>query len=283
MGQTNLAKRHESGRHLTSHTIIQTANSGVHKGHLVLINRENPIRQIPSSDRLAPICSVPAIHTLRDGMRLERTCLRQLAELLAASEGLDDIIAVSGYRTKHDQEQIYSSSLAENGPDYTTRYVALPDRSEHQTGLAIDVGRLGKEIDFIAPAFPDTDVYKSFKQLAAGFGFIQRYKEGKEALTQISCEPWHFRYIGYPHAEIMERHDWCLEEYIDALKGFSYGNEHLLFEDDRTWVEIYYFAADAGESTSIPLIPCDRFHLSGNNIDGFIVTAFRDRSRGAHV
>ncbi|WP_336791006.1 D-alanyl-D-alanine carboxypeptidase family protein [Paenibacillus sp. MMO-177] len=283
MGQNNLAKRHQSGRHITFHTTIQTANSGVHKGHLVLINRDYPIRQIPSSDRLAPIRSFPAIHTLKDGMRLERTCLRQLAELLEASQGIDDIIAVSGYRTKQDQEQIYSSSLADNGADYTARYVALPDRSEHQTGLAIDVGRLSKEIDFIAPAFPDTDVYKSFKQLAAGFGFIQRYKEGKEALTQISCEPWHFRYIGCPHAEIMERNDWCLEEYIDAIRSYMYGNEHLLFEDDHSWVEIYYVAADAGASTSIPLIPCDRFSLSGNNIDGFIVTAFRDKSRRCHV
>ncbi|ACT04219.1 peptidase M15B and M15C DD-carboxypeptidase VanY/endolysin [Paenibacillus sp. JDR-2] len=248
-----------------------------------MINRENPIRQIPSSDRLAPIRSIPAIHTLKDGMRLERTCLRQLAELLAASQGMDDIIAVSGYRTKHDQEQIYSSSLADNGADYTARYVALPDRSEHQTGLAIDVGRLSKDIDFIAPAFPDTAVYKIFKQLAASFGFIQRYKEGKEAITRISCEPWHFRYIGYPHAEIMERSGWCLEEYIDALRRFSYGNEHLLFEDDHALVEIYFVAADTGASTSIPLIPCDRFNLSGNNVDGFIVTAFSDKSRRSHV
>ncbi|QHW35255.1 M15 family metallopeptidase [Paenibacillus rhizovicinus] len=247
-----------------------------------MINPENPIQQTISSDRLIPLSSIPAIHTLKQGILLEQTCLRHLTELLEASQGIDHIIAVSGYRTKQDQEQIYTASLADNGADYTARYVALPDRSEHQTGLAIDVGMLRKDVDFIAPAFPDSGVYKSFKQLAAGFGFIQRYKEGKEALTQISCEPWHFRYIGYPHAEIMERQNWCFEEYIDALRSCTYDNDHLLFEDNHSFVDIYYIPADAGAYTTIPVVLCDRYLLSGNNVDGFIVTAFRDKSRRAY-
>lgn len=278
MGQTNLAKQNQSGRHLTYKT-IQAANSEIHQGNLVLINRENPIRQSISSSRLLPLSSIPSIHTLRDGMLLEQTCLRQLADLLEACQGINDIIAVSGYRTKWEQEQIYASTLAERGAEYTARYVAWPDRSEHQTGLAIDVGKLNKNVDFIAPAFPDTEVYKSFKQLAASFGFIQRYKEGKEAITHISCEPWHFRYIGYPHAEIMERNDWCLEEYIDQLKNYPFEKEHLVFEDEHSFVQIYYAAADAGAVTTIPLVPCDRYHLSGNNRDGFIVTACLDKGR----
>ncbi|MCM3631060.1 D-alanyl-D-alanine carboxypeptidase family protein [Paenibacillus glycanilyticus] len=282
MGQTNLAKRNQSGRHITFKT-IKLANSEIYQGQLVLINPENPIRQALSPGSLMPLSSIPAIHTLRDGMLLERTCLRQLAELLEASQGINDIVAVSGYRTKQEQEHIYASTLAERGAEYTACYVALPDRSEHQSGLAIDVGKLSKDVDYIAPAFPDTETYKAFKQLAASFGFIQRYKEGKEAITQISCEPWHFRYVGYPHADIMERNDWCLEEYIDALKSYTHDNDHLLFEDDRSFVEVYYVAAEAGASTTIPLVLCDRYILSGNNKDGFIVTAYWDKSRRAHV
>jgi D-alanyl-D-alanine dipeptidase/carboxypeptidase len=278
MGQTNLAKQNQSGRHLTFNT-IQPANSEMHQGDLVLINRENPIRQTISNSRLLPLSSIPSIHTLRDGMLLERTCLRQLVRLLEACHGINDIIAVSGYRTKLEQEQIYASSLADNGADYTARYVAWPDRSEHQTGLAIDVGKLIKNVDFIAPAFPDTDVYKSFKQLAASFGFIQRYNEGKESITHISCEPWHFRYIGYPHAEIMERNDWCLEEYIDQLKNYSFEEDHLVYEDEHSFVQIYYVGADTGTVTTIPLVPCDRYLLSGNNRDGFIVTAYLDKGK----
>lgn len=258
-----------------------------------MINREHPIGQPIAPDFLVPLSSVPAIHALSDGILLERTSLRQLAALLEACQGMNEIIAVSGYRTKSEQERIYASSLAEHGAEYTARYVAWPDRSEHQTGLAIDVGKLNKDVDFIAPAFPDIGVCKRFKQLAARYGFIQRYKEGKESLTRISCEPWHFRYVGYPHAEIMERNDWCLEEYIDVLEDYPFEGDHLVFEDEWSTVEIYYAAASAGTSitgtsttgtsTTIPLVECDRYDLSGNNRNGFIVTAFRDKGLAAYV
>ncbi len=282
MGQPNQMERSRTGRHLTYST-VQIANSEIHQGHLVLINREHPIRQTSSSDRLLPLSTIPAIHTLHDGMRLDRTCLRNLANLLEACQGMNEIIAVSGYRTKIEQEEIYESSLADYGAEYTARYVALPDRSEHQTGLAIDVGKRNKDVDFIAPSFPDSGVYKRFKQLAARYGFVQRYKEGKESLTRISCEPWHFRYLGYPHSEIMERNDWCLEEYIDQLEAYPYEKNHLIFEDERSFAEIYYVSAETGTSTIIPLEECDRFLLSGNNRNGFIVTAFLDKGSRVHV
>ncbi|SFT13163.1 D-alanyl-D-alanine carboxypeptidase family protein [Paenibacillus sp. BC26] len=266
---------------------IQVANAEIHQGHLVLINREHPIRQEVSTDRLLPLSSFPAIHTLSENMLLDRTCLQHLADLLEACEGINDIIAVSGYRTRMEQEQIYESSLAENGAEYTACYVALPNKSEHQTGLAVDVGKRNIDVDFIAPVFPDSGVYMTFKQLAAGYGFVQRYKEGKEAITHISCEPWHFRYVGYPHAAIMERNDWCLEEYIDQLRSFPYEDNHLVFEDERACVAIYYVPA-AGEgtttyTTAIPVVPCDRYTVSGNNSDGFIVTAYRDKGSQADV
>ncbi|MDQ8733652.1 D-alanyl-D-alanine carboxypeptidase family protein [Paenibacillus sp. LHD-38] len=44
--------------------------------------------------------------------------------------------------------------------------------SEHQTGLAIDVGKADKDVDFIAPSFQGSGIYLKFKQLAASFGFI---------------------------------------------------------------------------------------------------------------
>lgn len=280
MGQPT--QRIQSSRRLARNTVT-VANSGIHQGHLVLINQDHPIRQTISANRLMPLSAIPDIHTLKDGMLLERTTLRQLAELLAACGGIDDIVAVSGYRTRQEQEEIYASTIAERGAEYTAQYVALPDTSEHQTGLAIDVGKLCRDVDFIAPAFPDTEVYKSFKQLAASYGFIQRYKTGKESITRISCEPWHFRYIGQPHAELMEWSGWCLEEYIDRLADYSYETEHLIYEDERSFIEIYYVPAEEGSSTTIPLIPCDRYEISGNNRDGFIVTAYRSKGKRAHV
>ncbi|SDX94706.1 D-alanyl-D-alanine carboxypeptidase family protein [Paenibacillus sp. CF384] len=284
---------HQAEQHIGSHSkgnVVQAARSEIHQGHLVLINRENPIQQVISTGSLLPLSSFPAIHTLSDNMLLERTCLQHLNDLLEACEGVHDIIAVSGYRSRLEQEMIYQSSLVENGAEYTACYVALPNQSEHQTGLAIDVGKRNKDdkdVNFIAPSFPDSGVYLTFKQLAARYGFIQRYKEGKEAITHISCEPWHFRYVGYPHAAIMERNDWCLEEYIDQLRSFPYEEDHLVFEDEHACVSIYYVPA-AGEGTTtnttdIPVVPCDHYTVSGNNSDGFIVTAYRDKGSQANV
>lgn len=246
----------------------------MYEGPLVLINRENPIRKPLPPHKLLALSSNEKIRELHDGMLLEKTCLKHLLSLLEACQGMEEIVAVSGYRTKEEQIQIYADSLLENGPEYTSCYVALPDRSEHQTGLAIDVGKLDKEVDFIAPSFPDTGVYRTFKQHAAEFGFVQRYKEGKETITSISCEPWHFRYVGYPHAAIMEQNGFCLEEYIDFVQNYRYEGEHLRYEHNQLTMSIYYIPAEKGAYTTVPIVKCDLYRISGNNRDGFIVTAY---------
>lgn len=194
----------------------------------ILINRDHPVSESAAvtESRLVPANSRPGIRVLDAGIRLDRTCLEQLDALLEAVNGKDDIVVVSGYRDLAEQTEIYSSSLQSNGPEYTAKYVALPGCSEHHTGLAVDVGSAAGGLDFIAPEFPDEGVCGAFKAKAAEFGFVQRYKAHKEHLTGISCEPWHFRYVGADHAVIMEERDLCLEEYVGSA-GYgeaSHGN-----------------------------------------------------------
>ncbi|MGO4544713.1 D-alanyl-D-alanine carboxypeptidase family protein [Paenibacillus sp. 2TAB23] len=273
MGQTN-SSIHIEQRQNVKHAAVQASRSEIYEGPLVLVNRSNPIQQPLSPDKLQPLSIYPLLNELQDGMLLEKSCLQQLVALLEACEGIDDIVAVSGYRSKDEQEQIYASSLLENGPEYTACYVAKPGQSEHQTGLAIDVGKRDSFVDFIAPSFPDNGVYQNFKQLAAQYGFIQRYKQGKESITNISCEPWHFRYVGFPHAEIMEEMDFCLEEYIDWIRRYSYSGERFTYENDTLQVSIYYVPAEAAPSTTVPIVNCDLYRISGNNSDGFIISAY---------
>ena len=47
------------------------------------------------------------------------------------------------------------------------------------------------------------------------YGFIIRYPADKTAITGISYEPWHIRYVGTEHSIIMRNENLCLEEYID--------------------------------------------------------------------
>lgn len=83
-----------------------------------------------------------------------------------------------------------------------------------RTGLAIDLGENVPELDFIRPSFPDTGICGTFRARAAEFGFILRYPKGKEAVTGIGWEPWHFRYVGVPFAREIADRGLTLEEYL---------------------------------------------------------------------
>ena len=178
--------------------------------------------------------------------------------------GWSEITPVSGYRSLAEQQKIWDDSLNESGMEFTEKYVAKPAHSEHQTGLAIDLGVTRQYIDFIRPEFPNDGICGKFKAIAAKYGFILRYPFGKEHITKIAYEPWHFRYVGAPHAEIIEKNDFVLEEYIEYIKQFMYWTEPLVFRNEY---EISYLAAGNYSFDGEDIID-----VSGNNRDGFIIT-----------
>ena len=65
----------------------------------------------------------------------------------------------------------------------------LPGYSEHQTGLAIDFSNEGHPDD-------NQKIWQWLKENSYKYGFILRYPNGKEDITKITYEPWHFRYVG---------------------------------------------------------------------------------------
>jgi D-alanyl-D-alanine dipeptidase/carboxypeptidase len=124
---------------------------------------------------------------------------------------------VDGYRTEKEQRRLWEYSLKENGLAYTKQFVALPGCSEHQLGLAIDVGLANENNDPICPRFHGSSAAELFLQHMMDFGFILRYPEDKQEITGISYEPWHFRYVGLPHSQIISTQKWTLEEYHHYL------------------------------------------------------------------
>ena len=155
------------------------------------------------------------------GVRLHEAAARALAALIQAAGGgpgaAERIVLVSGLRSRAEQQAIWDECLAEKGSAFTHRYVALPGCSEHETGLAVDLALDAPFIDPIRPLFPRTGVCGAFRRLAAQYGFIERYRAGKQALTGIAAEPWHFRYVGPAHALLLQRSGLCLEEYFPFL------------------------------------------------------------------
>ena len=169
---------------------------------LMLVNQQHPVSLSPRS-----------LVLVGGQVLLEQCAATALNQLMEELDGWQYITAVSGWRSQEEQCEIYLQSLLENGEEFTNKFVARPGHSEHQTGLAIDLGLKQPDIDFLRPNFPYEGICQTFRELAADYGFIERYPAGKEAITGIAHEPWHFRYVGVPHAKIMVDHNWTLEEY----------------------------------------------------------------------
>ena len=248
-----------------------TAKRSVYSGSLILVNRELSCRETPPPHFLTAVNG-------DSGVLLERRAAALLNMLMQEIGGWKDIVPVSSWRSSEEQQGIWEESMEENGADFTEKYVALPGHSEHQTGLAIDLGLRREELDFIRPSFPYSGICETFRQKAARYGFIERYPAGKEAITGIAQEPWHFRYVGMPHAEIMAKMGLTLEEYHSFVKQFPYGKKPLIYRKGSRHIEVSYLSAELSRYAEVEdglSVPCT---LSGNNSDGYVVTAWLDRT-----
>lgn len=230
----------------------------IHAGSLILVNREHALKENGLSVMCAPFSEQPEI-------RMEENAGTYLQKIFRYLSGNEEITGVSGYRTKKEQEEIFEESLKENGRIFTETYVAFPGCSEHQTGLAIDLAKKAENIDFICPEFPYEGICQEFREHAAEFGFIERYPKEKESVTGIGEEPWHFRYVGVPHAQIIKEQGMVLEEYAKWLKQFS---EEKPFQ----WQNYRIYFVKGQAETCIEIPDETKYCISGNNVDGFVVT-----------
>lgn len=243
---------------------IRVKKQDVYQGDLILVNRSHPLRNAGRNRLSAVSPEFPEI-------QMEGEACRKLQQLTQELRAGNAIVPVSGYRTRREQILIYADSFKTNGREFTERYVAFPDCSEHQTGLAIDLAGMQEEIDFIRPDFPYTGICGKFRKNAAKFGFVERYTEEKQKVTGIGFEPWHFRYVGYPHAEIMCQKQMVLEEYIEWLKNYSYDNRFSFMDESGIRFEIFYLSQEhADEAIALP--DHVEYRISGNNVDGCVIT-----------
>lgn len=124
----------------------------------------------------------------------------------------------SGFRTVEFQEELFKRYADAFGIDYANKYVAKPAHSEHNTGLGIDAGIMvdGKLYSEIEELLSVDDLFVKIHKKIAEYGFILRYPKGKEEITKIGYEPWHFRYLDSCEIakEITDK-GICLEEYYE--------------------------------------------------------------------
>lgn len=125
----------------------------------------------------------------------------------AASAAGFSMPLISGYRSYQTQTNLYNSYVAQYGESIANTFSAKPGQSEHQTGLAFDVGSIDNN-------YGNTSAGIWLAQNAHKFGFIIRYPKGKEWITGYQYEPWHIRYLGTNIATDIYNKGVCLEEYL---------------------------------------------------------------------
>ena len=181
----------------------------VNKTHRLAENLEMETKQIFSEEVDARIYD-NLVQMLEDG---ERDSDRQF-------------LVCSGYRSVDFQQTLFDNKIAEiqaEHPEYTyeeayieaSTIVAIPGASEHNTGLTVDICAM--DFQMLIEEYEETEEAKWLKENCYKYGFILRYPKGKEDITQIIYEPWHFRYVGVEAATEIMTQGITLEEYLGEV------------------------------------------------------------------
>ena len=168
----------------------------------------NKHRYLGEEYQPSDLMEIPVEYASEAGMQSSRIAFnayRQMSDA-ATKEGYG-IVINSAYRSYQDQIDLSNYYLKWYGQAYVDKYVAKPGFSEHQTGLAFDIGSRSVNV------FANSREYQWMKDNAYKYGFIERFTERYENLTGFRKEPWHYRYVGKDIAKYIHDNNISLEEY----------------------------------------------------------------------
>ncbi|MCU4977209.1 M15 family metallopeptidase [Bacillus cereus] len=229
----------------------------IYKGDLLLVNRDYPVKK--DSIR-SDIINVNHNSELVRGyvifdrnLRLSKYVVKKFLNVVdaAGKDGVQHFLMSSGYRDFKEQSKLYK----EMESDY-----ALPaGYSEHNLGLSLDVGSTQKKMEKAPEGkWIEENVWKH--------GFVLRYPKNKSNITGIQYEPWHIRYVGLPHSAIMQKKNFTLEEYLEFLKE----EKEISTEVEGKKYTVSYYKVSENMKVNVPANK--QYEISGNNMDGVIVT-----------
>ncbi len=189
---------------------------------LILVNKQHPI----------PEDYTFALATIKGSKQCDERIIDDLLAMMqAAREEGFNLLIKSPYRSDARQEWLFEKKInlyMGRGLSYMDAYklssqiVMVPDSSEHQIGLALDIvsdyyDNLTKG-ESLTEGFGDTEAGIWLREHCAEYGFILRYPEGKEYITSVEYEPWHFRYVGVEAATVIMDREITLEEFVEELE-----------------------------------------------------------------
>ncbi len=185
---------------------------------LVLINKQH---SIPDDYTM----TLGRINTIKGSMQCDERIIDELLEMLQAAKEDGITLAIcSPYRDLEYQEMLFNRKIKRymgRGMSYMEAYqlasqtVTVPGASEHQIGLALDI--VTDTYLTLDAGFGETPAGIWLAENSYRYGFILRYPEGKEYITGIEYEPWHFRYVGIDAATVITERGITLEEFWEEL------------------------------------------------------------------
>ena len=186
--------------------------------NLVLVNDWNPVPKEYDSHA--------SLTTVKGGQKVDARILNSLNAMLQKGQAVAaDLQVVSGYRPSSTQNNIYwrevrthrGNGISEiKAQSAAGQEVKRPGYSEHNCGLAVDLGGNGNFN--LNQNFENTAAFKWLIENCAEYGFVLRFPKGKEAITGVIYEPWHYRYVGVEAAKYIMENNLCLEEYLEQTK-----------------------------------------------------------------
>ncbi|MEI4802645.1 M15 family metallopeptidase [Bacillus sp. NPDC077411] len=232
----------------------------IYKGDLLLVNKDYPVQKDSiRSDIINVFQNTELVrgYVVHDrNLRLSKDILRNFLKIVDAAEkeGVHYFLISSGYRDFKEQRNLYEKM----GSDY-----ALPaGYSEHNLGLSLDVGSTQMKMEKAPEGkWIEDNVWK--------YGFVLRYPKNKSNITGIQYEPWHIRYVGWPHSAIMQKKKFTLEEYLDFLKEKKEISTNVGGEKYK----VSYYKVSKNTTINVPVN--QHYEISGNNMDGVIVTVHK--------
>ena len=198
---------------------------------LILVNKTHPLSKKYYPNDLVKIYRCVESVGTDEIHQMRAEAAEHLNEMFDAAEkdGID-IKLRNGFRPYDYQKKLYGKYVKKEGKEKADTYSARPGFSEHQTGLACDLG--GKTEDYaLSSDFGKTKEGKWVAKHAHEYGFIIRYTDGKTnasgeqmpgKITGYIFEPWHIRYVGEEHAKAIYEQGITLEEYLNAVDDAEY-------------------------------------------------------------
>ncbi|MDT3499181.1 M15 family metallopeptidase, partial [Bacillus toyonensis] len=225
--------------------------------NLLLVNKDYPVKNDSIRSDIINVAQnselVRGYGVLDRNIRLSKDIVKKFLNVIDAAEkeSVNHFLISSGYRDFQEQRQLYE----EMGSDYALP----PGYSEHNLGLSLDVGSTQDKMEKAPEGkWIEENVWKH--------GFVLRYPKNKSNITGIQYEPWHIRYVGLPHSAIMQEKKFTLEEYLDFLKEKKEISTNVEGEEYK----VSYYKVSNNTTINVPIN--QHYEISGNNMDGVIVT-----------